>query len=298
MKQLALLFTFAACTLVGNAQTHHFLPNWKANDVYSYYFFKNKYTPKDSTYLQDKDTVIATFKVLTTSKKGSEVELRYDYTKSTPLIYQSSGIASFVKEVKKIHPIVLLLDSTGKYFGVKNWELLKTKCFEAADQKKRYSKGEDVAELEYWKQKLDSKEEIEKHFAEEIEFFFMLYGSQLKRKSTFDYADEMKNPYNTEYLPATTTLETKDDGDFVEVKMFTLPDETNGAQELTGIRQMIKQQVDNPELYTNTDIFELQDYYVYLHNTNTGTHQTAVYLRYLKEGPKELIESWKFIAVK
>lgn len=298
MKQLALFFTLAACTLGGNAQTHHFLPNWKANDVYSYYFFKNKYTPKDSTYIQDKDTVIATFKVLSVSKKGTEIELKYNYTKSIEPLYATMGIAAFVKDVKKTQPIVLLLDSAGKYYGIKNWEQLKNKCFEVADQKKKYSKGEDVAELDYWKQKLDSKEEIEKYFAEEIEFFFMLYGSQLKRKSTFDYADEMKNPYNTEYLPATTTLETKDENGLIEVKLFTLPDETNGAQELTGIRQMIKQQVDNPELYTNADIFELQDYYVYLHNTTTGTHQTAVYLRYLKEGPKELIESWKFIAVK
>lgn len=298
MKRLAIFFSLAVCTLAGNAQTHHFLPNWKANDVYSYYFFKNKYTPKDSTFKQDRDTVVATFKVLTTSKKGSEIELKYNYSKSIAPQYPLQGIALIVSDVKRAHPIVLQLDSTGKYIGLKNWEFLKTKCMEAADQTKKYSKGEDVAEVDYWKKKLDTKEELERYFAEDIEFFFMLYGSQLKRKSTFDYADEMKNPYNAEFLPATTTLETKDDGAFIEVKLFTLPDVATGAQELAGIRQMIKQQVDNPELYTDATIFELQDYYVYLHNTGTGTHQTAIYLRYLKEGPKELIESWKFIAVK
>jgi hypothetical protein len=296
MRKLLILFVFMACTAKGGiSQNLNFTPRWKANDAFTYYYFKNKYHPKDSSYKQDADTSIASFKVLAVNSKGYEVELKYDYRKNLPPLFPAEGIKKIVKEVKTTS-IVLTLDTSGKYVGIKNWQDLKKKCLAKVAIEKKNAKPEEKENWDYWGTKFDTQEQIEKYFSEDIEFFFMLYGSQLRRNRTFEYEDELKSPYSDEYLPANTSLEAKDDAQnpkLVEVKLFTLPNPD--TEEIKAIRTLIKSQVENPGIYTDADLFELQDYYVYLNNMETGTHNMAMYLRYLKEGPKELIESYKFI---
>jgi hypothetical protein len=296
MRKLLILLFFVACTAKGGiSQNLHFVPHWKTNDAFKYYYFNNKYHPKDSSYKQDTDTTIALFKVLAASAKGYEVELKYDYSKNLPPLFPAEGIKKIVKEVKT-SPIILVLDTSGKYTGIKNWQDLKKKCLAKVAVEKKNAKAEDKETWDYWGTKFETQEQIEKYFGEDIEFFFMLYGSQLRRNRTFEYEDEIKNPYGDEYLPASTSLEAKDDTQdpkMVEVKLFTLPNAD--SDEIKAIRTLIKSQTENPSLYTDADLFDLQDYYVFVNNTQTGTHQMAMYVRYLKEGPKELVESYKFI---
>jgi len=79
--------------------------------------------------------------------------------------------------------------------------------------------------------------------------------------------------------------------------MFLVPDEEKGAEVLKSIKNAIRNQEDDPKAIPDAELLDIQDYYVYLHNTKTGTHHSAIYVRYLKQGSVENVESWKFILV-
>lgn len=298
MKKLYLLlfplFLFSAPTW---GQKVSFAPKWKKGDAFKYFCFKNKYNPKNTNYKQDQDTIIVNFNVLTATKDGYTLALQYDYNKSLPPIFPLEGLSKVAHKVKQTS-IELMLDSTGKYLEIKNWQELKKRCETELDEGKKLAKENEKGTWDYWRTKVQTKAQIEKMFAEDIEFFFMLYGSSFINNSKFEYEDEIKSPYGKDVLPANTELEARTDTEnsaLIEVKLFTLPDAQKAAAELKQYREAARQQEDHPKAIPDADLFDLQDYYVFLNNTQTGTHHTAMYLRYLKTGSKELIESFKFI---
>ena len=298
MKKLYLLlfplFLFSAPTW---GQKVSFAPKWKKGDAFKYFCFKNKYNPKNTNYKQDQDTIIVNFNVLTATKDGYTLALQYDYNKSLPPIFPLEGLSKVAHKVKQTS-IELMLDSTGKYIEIKNRQELKKRCETELDEGKKLAKENEKGTWDYWRTKVQTKAQIEKMFAEDIEFFFMLYGSSFINNSKFEYEDEIKSPYGKDMLPANTELEARTDTEnsaLIEVKLFTLPDAQKAAAELKQYREAARQQEDDPKAIPDADLFDLQDYYVFLNNTQTGTHHTAMYLRYLKTGSKELIESFKFI---
>lgn len=300
MKKLYLLlfplFLFSAPTW---GQKVTFTPKWKKGDTFKYFYFKNKYNPKNTAYKQDQDTVVLDFNVVSAAKDGYTIALRYDYSKSLPPLYPPAGLGK-VAEVVKQTKIELTLDGTGKYVEIKNWQELKKRCEAELEEGKKLATESEKGTWDYWRTKVQTQAQIEKMFAEDIEFFFMLYGSSFVNNSKFEYEDEIKSPYGKDMLPANTELEAKTDAEnpaLIEVKLFTLPDAQKAAAELKQYREAARQQEDDPKAIPDADLFDLQDYYVFLNNTQTGTHQTAMYLRYLKTGSKELIESYKFILI-
>jgi hypothetical protein len=297
-RRILLLSAFILFIINGFSQEIYFKPKWKANDVFKYYYFTNWYTPQDTLYRQDKDTITAVMTVLKADKTGFEVSLRYDYTRYTPP-YPPFGLKKVIAEVKKTTPITLKLDTTGKYTGIKNFDQIKQACAAKIADLQKTASASDKEEFNRLKEKFTVQKNIEKYFAEDIEFFFMLYGSRFKRNSAFEYEDELKNPFGTTPIPATVSLETVTDANpaLVEVKMFLAPDEARGAELLKSIRKSIQGREDDPGAIPDDQLLDLQDYYVYLHNTQTGAHHSAIYVRYLKQGSKESVESWKFILV-
>lgn len=292
------LSSFLFFVAQGFSQEVYFKPKWKTGDAFKYYYFINWYNPADTLYKQDKDTIIANLKVQKADATGFEVGLKYDYTKYKPP-YPPFGLKKIVGEVKKTTEIVLKLDSAGKYTGIKNIDALKQASLNKIAQLQKTATGYEKEEYATLKEKFTSPKNIEKYFAEDIEFFFMLYGSRLKRNKAFEYEDEIKNPFSPTPIPATVSLEAINDAnpDFVEVKMFLVPDEEKGAEVLKSIKNAIRNQEDDPKAIPDAELLDIQDYYVYLHNTKTGTHHSAIYVRYLKQGSRENVESWKFILV-
>jgi hypothetical protein len=141
---------------------------------------------------------------------------------------------------------------------------------------------------------------MEKYFTRELQFFFLLYGSVLRRSDVIEYKDVLENPLNpSETIPADVTLETKEKPGpvTVEVSFFMVLDLTAGKQQIEQIKDLIRKQEENPGALADEDLFDIQDYYVYLHNTKTGVHQNAIYVHYIKKGTKENVESWKFMSV-
>lgn len=298
MKKLYLLlfplFLFSAPSW---GQKVTFTPKWKKGDAFKYFYFKNKYNPKNTAYKQDQDTVIVNFTVLNAANNGYLVSLKYDYSKSLAPKNPLEGLGKVEQAVKQ-SSIELALDSAGKYIEIKNWQELKKRCETELDEGKKLATENDKGTWDYWRTKVQTQAQIEKMFAEDIEFFFMLYGSSIVNNSKFEYEDAIKSPYGKDMLPANTELEAQTDADnsaLIEVKLFTLPDAKKAAAELKQYREAARQQEDDPKAIPDADLFDLQDYYVFLNNTQTGTHKMAMYLRYLKTGSKELIESYKFI---
>lgn len=288
---LITLFTNYAYTQDVNFSLH-----WKPNEVHKYYFFHNTYHPKDTTYTPDTDTTIAKFKVLAATKKGFEVELTYDFSKKNPPLYPPSGLKKIVSDAKK-KPIVLQLDSSGKYEGVKNWQQLKTQCQALVEAEKKKAPDAEKGTWDYIGSKFATKEDIESLLVEDIEFFFMLYGSQLRNNRKMEYEDLLPNPYSDDPIPAITNLEVRNDlgvANHLEIKMVTIPDKAAAKNMLKMINELIMG--GEPEnTVIQGPIFDMEDVYVFLNNPFTGTHKTAVFARYLKSANNEKIESYKFI---
>lgn len=280
----------------GISQTVYFKPKWKAGTTLNYNFFKNRYNPKDSNYVQDTDTTLAKMKVVAANATGFEIQVVLDYTKRKKPTYPPAGLKKIVEEVKK-KPIVLQLDTSGKYTGIKNWQEVKNNCLKLIEDEKKKAPEEEKGTWDYVITKVGSKEQIEKLFAGELEFFFMLYGSELRNNATHEYEDEMPNPYSPTPIFANTFVEVGEDAEnktWVEVNMFTTPDPVRAATQLQQITTLILGAEEN-DAEIAAPVFDVQDYYVYLNDTKSGTHRTAIYLRYLKSANKEEIESWKFI---
>ena len=299
MKKLYTLLLAVGLCVVGNAQMVKFAPLWKKGDAFKYFYFKNKYNPKNTAYKADQDTVVISFNITKADATGYTIAVQYDYSKSLPPLSPLEGLKKIAHDVKQT-TIELSLDTLGNFVGLNNWQELKKRCEAKLDEGKKLAKDEEKGTWDYWRTKLQTKEQIEKLLADDFDFFFMIYGSELMRNTKFDYEDEIKSPFNANFLPANTNLETVDDADnanLVEVKMFTLPDSKKAAETLKQYRELARQQEDDPKAIPEADLFDLQDYYVFLYNIQTGHNQLTMYLRYLKTGSKELIESYKFMLV-
>lgn len=297
MRKIFLLAFFLLCATGAFAQALNFRPHWKVNETFSYYFFKNSYHPKDSAFAQDKDTVIATFKVLTVSNKGYEVQLKLDYAKSLKPVLPLVGMQKVIANVKKKKAMVIKLDTLGQYDSLKNWKEIKDECIKVIDAEAKKDANSAWSSL---KSKFSTREQIEKYFTRELQFYFLLYGSVLRRSDMIEYEDVLENPFDaSETIPARVTLETKEKPGpvTVEVSFFMVPDLVAGKDQITRIKDLVRKQEENPGALADEDLFDVQDYYVYLHNTKSGTHQNAIYVHYVKKGSKENVESWKFMAV-
>ncbi len=297
MKKLTLLIiiTLGICTSNLYAQNIAFKAGWKTGETFSYYLFRNKYNPLNKDYIKNKDTVVVNFKVLKVSSKGIDVEMRHSYNKLSPSPFPQQGLKNVIKQVKQT-PIVLSLDSTGKFLSIKNWKEVKSRCNKKLSEGKANAMAKDKDMWDYWKTKVKTEEQIEQFFIKDIEFFFMIYGSVLKRNRTIDYEDQMISPYG-DILPAKTQLVIADDSvnnALVSVKFYTLPDGMKCGDLIKKYREMAREQEDDPDAIPDIALFDLQDYYEFLHNTKTSKHSYCTYLRYLKTGSKKLVEEWQF----
>lgn len=294
MKKLnILILLFTLITGQAIAQNVSFKAKWEKGDNFKYYLFYNKYNPKNKEYKANQDTTVIHFKVLETTSDNFLLEMKYDLSKRAPQPFPAKGLNKVVEEVQQ-KPILLLLDSNGKFTSIKNWQEVKQRCLAEIASQKTKAKKEDKELWDYWKTKMQTEADIEAFFVDDIEFFFMLYGSNLRNNAAIDYEDVI---VYKESMPANTHLVTKQDSvdaSLVKVQLYTLPDTKKAAEQLHKYREMAKQQEDNPDAIPYAYLFDLQDYYEFVNATSTGTHKKALYLRYLKTGSKELIEQWEF----
>lgn len=269
-----------------------FTAKWQKGKTYSYFFFYNKYNPKNSSYKRNKDSVIVNFEPLNINSEGALLEMKYDFSKVQLL--KSEGLKKVVQKIKQT-PIELQLDSNGKYQYIKNWQEVRLRCFAELYNGKSNAPKNDKDIWDYWKTKVNTKEQIEKLFMDDMEFFFMLFGSNLVKNKAFDYADEMT--YSNDVLPANTHLTVKEDSldnKVLQVELFTLPDAEKAITQLNQYRRMAKEQEDNPDIMPEKAMFDLQDFYKYSYHSTNKVLNFSTYLRYTRNGSKELIEEWFF----
>lgn len=298
IKKILFLLIIINLYVNGISQNVYFKPKWKSGTVLTYHFFKNRYNPKDSNYVQDTDTTLAKMEVKAISSNGFEVQVVLDYSKRKKPVYPPAGLKKIVEAAKK-KPVVLILDTSGKYSGIKNWQEIKTNCQKLIEEEKKNAPDDEKETWDYVSSKVATKEQIEKLFAGELEYFFMLYGSELRNNASHEYEDEMPNPYSPTPLLSNTVVEVAEDSEnktWVRVNIFTTPDPVRAATQLKQITSLILG-AEEKDVEIAPPVFDVQDYYVYLNDTQTGIHRTAIYLRYLKSANKEEVESWKFILV-
>lgn len=269
-----------------------FTAKWQKGKTHSYFFFHNKYNPNNNSYKRNKDSVVVNFKALNTNTEGTLLEMKYDFSKV--LLIENEGLKKVVQKIKQT-PIELQLDSNGKYQNIKNWQEVKLRCLAELSSGKSNAPSNDKDIWDYWKTKVNTKEQIEKLFMNDMEFFFMLFGSNLVKNKAFDYADEMT--YGNDVLPANTRLVVKEDSldkKVIQVELFTLPDADKAIVQLNQYRRMAKEQEDNPESMPEKAMFDLQDFYRYSYHSTNKILNFSTYLRYTRNGSKELVEEYFF----
>lgn len=295
LSVLILLLIAVGLTSI-NAQIITFKANWKKGDSFNYYLFHNKYNPNNKDYIKNKDTTIIHFKVVSNTKKGIVLEMLHDYSKRAIQPFTAKGLQKIVGDIK-LTPIKLELDTNGKFIAIKNWREVRLRCQKEIASGKKSAPAQEKGTWDYWKGKLNTEVQLEKFFTTDIEFFFMLFGSKLKRNRTIDYEDQMMSPYG-DILPAKTQLITKDDSintNLTKVQFYTLPDGMKCSDLIKKYREMARGQEDDPDAIPDIALFDLQDYYEFAHNTQTTIHTKSMYMRYVKTGSKKLIEEWQFI---
>lgn len=289
---LATLFCISFSQL--NAQNVTFKLSAKQGETLSYYLFHNKYNPNNRAFKRNTDTVVINFKLVRNLNKQSILEMEWDFSKETPTLFSLEGLKKIVKEVKQT-PIELLLDSNGKYLSVNNWEVVKKRCVAKIEEGKAKASSQDKPTWDYWKTKVQTQEQIEQLFMSDIEFLFMLFGSELVVNKAFDYEDELL--YSKTVLPASTRLTVEEDSlnkKLLRVQLFTLPDPKKAEAQLNQYRKMAREQEDNPDVMPEKAMFDLQDFYRYTYDTTDNSLKNATYLRYIRTGTKELVEEWFF----
>jgi len=282
---LLTLFLLAIGFTPINAQVITFKAKWKKGDTFSYYLFHNKYNPNNKEYIKNSN-----------ENSGIVVEMLHNYSKRAPQPFPAKGLKKVIENIK-LTPVELKLDTNGKFMSIKNWREVRRFCFAEIAKGKNNAPAQEKETWNYWKTKVTTEKQIERYFVTDIEFFFMLYGSALKRNRTIDYEDQMVSPYG-DILPAKTQLVTTDDSannKIVKVQFYTLPDGMKCGDLIKKYREIAREQEDNPDAIPDVALFDLQDYYKFVHNTQTTLHTKSEYMRYIKTGSKKLIEEYSFI---